>query len=152
MDASALEGRTTGKHDSFGQTFRSADIWRPPSGAQVLKQRLIAPVDRHPGQARQRMAQVHRVYVRAIAGPGDGSVAHALTTEKRKGAKYTKRTKDTMSKQRLGFPSVPHPRAALVTQARRVTDQGDRLCEVSRPAEACATVSDHLRPPDPGSA
>ncbi|KAH8991792.1 hypothetical protein EDB86DRAFT_3079646 [Lactarius hatsudake] len=30
-----------------------------------------------------------------------------------------------------------------VPQAQRITDQGDHFCEVSRPAEACTTISDH---------
>src|SRR6266702_1649817 len=46
------------------------------------------------------------------------------------------------------FPSQPHSRAALATQARRVPDRGGHPCEVTRRAEACATISNHLRPPD----
>ncbi|KAI9448323.1 hypothetical protein H4582DRAFT_2093490 [Lactarius indigo] len=42
-----------------------------------------------------------------------------------------------------GFPSVPHPRAALPTLARPIKDRGGYLREVSRPAEACMTISDH---------
>src|SRR6266702_1496292 len=49
----------------------------------------------------------------------------------------------------LTFPSVPHSRAALATQARRVPDRGGHPCEVTRRAEACATVSDRFRPPNP---
>src|SRR6266571_7163962 len=49
----------------------------------------------------------------------------------------------------LTFPSVPHSRAALATQARRVPDLGGHPCEVTRRAEACATVSDRFRPPNP---
>ncbi|KAH8985323.1 hypothetical protein EDB86DRAFT_3246438 [Lactarius hatsudake] len=43
----------------------------------------------------------------------------------------------------LCSPSVQHLRAVLVTQARRIADRGDHLREVSRPAEACATISDN---------
>ncbi|KAH9015537.1 hypothetical protein EDB84DRAFT_1565684 [Lactarius hengduanensis] len=46
---------------------------------------------------------------------------------------------------------MPHSRAALATYARRVTDAGGHLYEVSRHTEACATDSDHLRPTDPVS-
>jgi len=49
----------------------------------------------------------------------------------------------------LAFPSVPHLRAALATQARRVPELGGHPCEVTRRAEACATVSDCFRPLDP---
>src|SRR6266702_5517979 len=49
----------------------------------------------------------------------------------------------------LAFPSMPHSRAALATQARRVPDRGGHTCEVTRRAEACATVSDHFQPPTP---
>ncbi len=49
----------------------------------------------------------------------------------------------------LAFPSVPHSRAALATQARRAPDLGGHPCEVTRRAEACATVSDHFRPLNP---
>jgi|SRR6266702_2090053 len=49
----------------------------------------------------------------------------------------------------LTFPSVPHSRAALATQARLVPDLGGHPCEVTCHVEACATVSDHFRPPDP---
>src|SRR6266571_7714318 len=48
----------------------------------------------------------------------------------------------------LTFPSVPHSCAALATQARRVPDLGGHSCEVTRCAEACATVSDRFQPPD----
>ncbi|KAH9177520.1 hypothetical protein EDB89DRAFT_2064500 [Lactarius sanguifluus] len=49
----------------------------------------------------------------------------------------------------LAFSSVPHLRAALVTPAQHIPDPGDNLYEVSRRAEACATISDHLRPTNP---
>jgi len=49
----------------------------------------------------------------------------------------------------LTFPSVPHSRTALATQARRVPDLGGHPCEVTRRAEACATSSDCFRPLDP---
>src|SRR6266702_2640857 len=49
----------------------------------------------------------------------------------------------------LAFPSVPHSRAALATQARHVPDRGGHPCEVTRRAEACATISDRFRPPNP---
>src|SRR6266702_230416 len=49
----------------------------------------------------------------------------------------------------LTFPNVPHSRAALATQARRVPDLGSHPCEATRRAEACVTVSDRFRPPDP---
>jgi len=49
----------------------------------------------------------------------------------------------------FAFPSVLQSRAALATQARRVPDRDGHPCEVTRRAEACATVSDRLRPPDP---
>src|SRR6266702_8782001 len=42
-----------------------------------------------------------------------------------------------------------HSRAGLATQARRVPDLSGHPCEVTRRAEACATVSDRFRPPDP---
>ncbi|KAH9041042.1 hypothetical protein EDB85DRAFT_2140216 [Lactarius pseudohatsudake] len=48
----------------------------------------------------------------------------------------------------LAFLSVPHLRAALVTQARRVTDPGGHSYEVSRRADVCATVCDHSRSTD----
>src|SRR6266702_1642053 len=48
----------------------------------------------------------------------------------------------------LVFPSVLHLCAALTTQTRRVPDPGGHPCEVTRRAEACATVSDHFRPPN----
>ncbi|KAH9160293.1 hypothetical protein EDB89DRAFT_2235920 [Lactarius sanguifluus] len=44
---------------------------------------------------------------------------------------------------------MPHSRAALVTRTQRVPDPGGHSYEVLRRAEACATVSDHLRPTDP---
>src|SRR6266704_4808312 len=49
----------------------------------------------------------------------------------------------------LAFPSVPHSRAALATQARRVPDLGGHPCEATRRAEACATISDHFQSPVP---
>ena len=49
----------------------------------------------------------------------------------------------------LAFPSVPHSCAALATQVQRVPNLGGHPCEVTRRAEACATVSDCFRPPDP---
>src|SRR6266702_80815 len=49
----------------------------------------------------------------------------------------------------LTFPNVLHLRVALATQARRVPNLSGHPCEVTRRAEACATVSDHFQPPDP---
>src|SRR6266702_5623673 len=49
----------------------------------------------------------------------------------------------------LAFPSMLHSRAALATQVRRVPDLAGHPCEVMRHAEACTTVSDRFRPPDP---
>ncbi|SRR6266702_1191703 len=49
----------------------------------------------------------------------------------------------------LTFPSVPHLCAALATRARHVSDLGSHPCKVTHRAEACATVSDHFRPPNP---
>jgi len=46
------------------------------------------------------------------------------------------------------FPSQLHLHVALVTQAQHVPDRGGHPCEVTRRAEACATISNHLRPPD----
>ncbi|KAH8976385.1 hypothetical protein EDB86DRAFT_3210937 [Lactarius hatsudake] len=43
-----------------------------------------------------------------------------------------------------GSPSVQHLRAALETQGRRITDRGDHLSEVSRPADENSLVI-HLR-------
>ncbi|KAH9019355.1 hypothetical protein EDB85DRAFT_2153854 [Lactarius pseudohatsudake] len=48
----------------------------------------------------------------------------------------------------LVFLSVPHSRAALATHARRVPDPGGHSYEVSRRADACATICDHLRSTD----
>ncbi|KAH9043041.1 hypothetical protein EDB85DRAFT_2138683 [Lactarius pseudohatsudake] len=48
----------------------------------------------------------------------------------------------------LVFLSVPHLRAALATHARRVPDPGGHSYEVSRRADACATICDHLRSTD----
>ncbi|KAH9008488.1 hypothetical protein EDB83DRAFT_526744 [Lactarius deliciosus] len=45
----------------------------------------------------------------------------------------------------LAFPHS-HSCAALATQAQHVTNQGSHLCKVSRRAEACATISDHMQP------
>src|SRR6266702_2461655 len=49
----------------------------------------------------------------------------------------------------LAFPGMPHSRAALATQARRVPDLCGHPCEATCHAEACATISDHFQPPDP---
>ncbi len=46
------------------------------------------------------------------------------------------------------FPSVPHSRAALATQTRRVPNPNGHLYEVTCRAEACVTVSDPFRPPN----
>jgi len=46
----------------------------------------------------------------------------------------------------LALPSMPHSRAALATQARHAPDLGGHPCEVTRCAEACATVFDHFQP------
>ncbi|SRR6266702_373538 len=49
----------------------------------------------------------------------------------------------------LTFPSMPHSCAALATQKRHVPDLGGHPCKVTRCTEACTTVSDHFRPPNP---
>ncbi|SRR6266702_4882685 len=49
----------------------------------------------------------------------------------------------------LTFPRVTHSCAALATRARHIPDLGSHSCEVTCHAEACATVSDHFRPPNP---
>src|SRR6266702_7721985 len=49
----------------------------------------------------------------------------------------------------LTFLSVPHSHAALATQAQRVPDLSSHPCEVTRHAEACATISNRFQPPDP---
>ncbi|KAH9168311.1 hypothetical protein EDB89DRAFT_2231880 [Lactarius sanguifluus] len=46
---------------------------------------------------------------------------------------------------------VPHLRAALATQSRHVPNPSGQLYEVSRRAEACATVFNHPRQTDPVS-
>jgi len=48
----------------------------------------------------------------------------------------------------LVFPRVPHSRAALATRTRRVPNCGGHLYEVTCHAEACATASDPLQPPN----
>ncbi|KAH9046140.1 hypothetical protein EDB84DRAFT_1467311, partial [Lactarius hengduanensis] len=52
----------------------------------------------------------------------------------------------------LAFPSMPHSHAALTTRIQRVPDPNGRTCKVSSCAQACMTVSDHLRPINPISA
>ncbi|KAH9051388.1 hypothetical protein EDB83DRAFT_2676497 [Lactarius deliciosus] len=49
----------------------------------------------------------------------------------------------------IAFPSTPHSRAALATRTQRIPNPGGHSYVVLRRAEACATVSDHLRPTDP---
>ncbi len=49
----------------------------------------------------------------------------------------------------LAFPSMPHSHVALATQVRRVPDLGGHPCKVTRRTEACTTVSNHFRPPNP---
>ena len=49
----------------------------------------------------------------------------------------------------LTFLSTPHSCAALATQERRGSDLGGHPCEVTCRMEACATVSNHFRPPNP---
>src|SRR6266702_3511729 len=48
----------------------------------------------------------------------------------------------------LVFPSVLHLCAALMTQMQCVPNPDGHPCEVTHRAEACATVSDHFRPPN----
>ncbi|SRR6266702_3608077 len=50
----------------------------------------------------------------------------------------------------LTFPSMPHSCVALATRARRFPDLGGHPCEVTHRAEACATISNHFRPPNVG--
>ncbi|KAH9008405.1 hypothetical protein EDB85DRAFT_1904231 [Lactarius pseudohatsudake] len=45
------------------------------------------------------------------------------------------------------FFQVPHSCAALASLTSGVPDPGGHLFEVSHHAEACTTISDHLRPP-----